>query len=234
MKHDVAACLEGGHRLLRIAAAQGLHRQVIGHQQAPETDLLADDGADHLLRLRGWEMRVDVGVNDMRRHRHRSIGHGREGRKVDRFEIGALRINDGKFQMAVGLGAAVSGNVLDDGKHPAIGKTRGMGTGKGHDGFDTVRIGPAANDFMGARLRNIQHRHAIGRDPGLEQIFRHQTADIAGSPQSSQAATAVGLAIGPRRRIFWPAIAWRPKALNPATFLINEDRRVAAAHCGTE
>ena len=109
-----------------------------------------------------------------------------------------------------------------------------MGAGQRHDRVDAVRIGPAADDLMRAGLRHVQHGHAIRRDSGLDQVFRHQAANIAGGPQRGEAAAAIGFAIGPGRRIGPPGIVGRAKALHPAPLLINEDGRIAAANGGAE
>ena len=136
--------------------------------------------------------------------------------------------------MAVGFRPPVAGNMLDDRQHAAIGEPHRMGPRQRHDRLDRLGIGPAADDLMGARLRHVENRHAIGGDAGGDQVLRHQAADVAGTAERRQRVTREDFAIGLRRRILPPGIARRPEALHPATFLIDEHRCVLAADRGAE
>ena len=58
-------------------------------------------------------------INDMRRHRCRQMRQRLERSEVGRRKLFARRGDDRKGEVAVGGGAAMTRNVLDDGRDPA-------------------------------------------------------------------------------------------------------------------
>jgi hypothetical protein len=105
-------------RRVRARAGQRLHVEIVGQQQAVEADAPADDLVDHEARLRGGIDRIPGGVADVRGHRHRGVGQRAERGDIG-FQFGLARRNRRQRLVAVGVGAAVAGHVLDDPATPA-------------------------------------------------------------------------------------------------------------------
>src|SRR3546814_2068131 len=74
MQDDITTTPSYSPRPLADRTLKGVHRRIVRHQQAIETDMAANDVLDHLRRCRRRLVRIDGGNDDMRAHRHQSIG----------------------------------------------------------------------------------------------------------------------------------------------------------------
>ena len=101
-----------------------------GCRPAPSSaDVVATSGArrsrcsprmiasDHRGRGGRRPVRVDRRVDDMRGHRHRHVGERAERHEVARRRTSSAVSTTGRLSMAVDMGAAVAGDVLDDRHH---------------------------------------------------------------------------------------------------------------------
>ena len=91
--------------------------------------------------------------------------------------------------VAVDFRAAVAGNMLHDREHAAIHEARRVGPRQGHDVFNVQAVGPVADDIMGACLRDIQHRKAIGGNSNFNQVLCHEAAHMARGAQVPRAGS---------------------------------------------
>ncbi len=102
-------------RAIAEIAAQRLHAQIVGHQQAIESNFLTDDLADHLGR-QGRRCGIDSGEDHMSGHRERHVRKGFERHEIGARQLGARRRHARQFIVRISACASVSGNVLDDRK----------------------------------------------------------------------------------------------------------------------
>ena len=79
-----------------------------------------------------------------------------------------------QFQMAVGHGPAMPGNMLDHACHAAISEPFQGRTGNVCDLFRLGAKGPVTNHVMGARHRQVDHWRTIGMDRHGGQFGRDQ------------------------------------------------------------
>src|SRR5665647_1135805 len=112
VEHDVASGGKRGAAALRDRAGQRLHRDVVAHQQAPESNKPANHFAHHCDRSCGRCIRVDGGKHNMGGHAERQGGQGPEGGKIGRFQGGPVGTDHWQFGVAVHAGAAMPGPVL--------------------------------------------------------------------------------------------------------------------------
>ena len=82
MEHDIAAGRERCAAALGERARQGLHRDVVGHQQSVEAKMLANHFAHHCAGSRGRRERVDRAKHNMRRHPQRKFRERPECGKI--------------------------------------------------------------------------------------------------------------------------------------------------------
>ena len=90
MEHDIAAGRERRARALGKRARQGVHREVVAHQQAVESDATANHFAHHCDRSRGRRDRIDGAKHNMRGHPQRQLGERPEGREIGRLQRRAV------------------------------------------------------------------------------------------------------------------------------------------------
>ena len=75
--------------------------------------------------------------------------------------------------MAVGGGAAVAGNVLDDRQDAAREQPFAHRPAERGDGVGVVAVGAITDDFVRARDGNVEHGRAIDRDADVAKIRRY-------------------------------------------------------------
>ena len=102
MEHDVAAGGQCGAAALGDRAGQSIHRDVIAHQQALESDKPANHFAHHCDRSGGRCTRVDGRKHNMGGHAERQAGKRLKGRKIGRFQGGPVGIDHRQPVVAVG------------------------------------------------------------------------------------------------------------------------------------
>ena len=224
MQDHVAARRDGALRARAKIAGQRLHREIVGHQQAVETDMAADNLADHGLRQRARRIRVDRRVNDMRAHRHRQVGVGLERREVYGFEFGASRVDHWQFEMAVGARPAMAGYVFHHRRDAARHQPFRRRASDPRDARGIAAIGAIADDRMRTVGRRVEHRHAIHVDPRFAQIMCDQPRAEPGEPRRLRLVRA-GLFETRSAWIGAPVRAREP--LHAPALLIDQHRRVS-------
>ena len=117
---------------------------------------------------------VDRGEDDMGRHRERHVGQCAKRGKIMGGERLARRADARQFQMAVGSGTAMAGNMLDDGKHAAGDEPLRGRPAADRDRVGRVPVGPVRDHRIGAGNGNIEHRKAIDRDAERSQVMRDE------------------------------------------------------------
>ena len=65
-------------------ADESTHTEIVGDQKAVKTDHTTNDPADDFCRRGGWGIRIDGGIDDVRRHRQRHIGESGKPAQVAR------------------------------------------------------------------------------------------------------------------------------------------------------
>ena len=134
-------------------------------------------------RRAGRRAGIDVAEDDVRRHRRRHVIERLERREVRRRQLGAALGDDGQRQMAVGGGAAVSGNVLDH-RHDAAGhEALADRLGERDHLLDAAPVGAIADDVVRARHRHVEHRRAVGIDAEFGEIGGEQARRLEGGGQ---------------------------------------------------
>ena len=154
-------------------------------------------------------------------HRQRQIGQRLEGGKVGVFQRGAGLVDQRGFVVAVLRGAAMAGQVLDDGQHTARQQPFGQGAGMGGHLGRRGAHAAVAQEGMGLRPGQIGAGGIVAVDARGAQFGRQHPPcqGKGGRPGRGQVQ---------HRRVVVPAR--RAQALDPAAFLIDEHRRVMA--CG--
>ena len=236
MKDDIAACRKDRGRLVREIPRKCLHRGVVADQQPVEADLAAHDLAHHLGRGRRWRGRIDRGVDDMRRHRHRQVGERLERREIVAAQLLERRVDLRQLVMRIGEGAAVAGNVLHHRQHAAGHQPFRRGAAHRGDRLGILAVGARADHVAGALDRHVEHRQAIDVDAEAQEVEGVQPRHQPGGAQAGLAVGAVERAERGARRVV--RRDRRTQALHPAAFLVDEDRRVgtpdAVAQAGDE
>ncbi len=165
--------------------------------------------------------RIERLIDHMRRHRGREVGVDPERREIP-LQIFARRGYARQFEVAVGQGAAVAGNMLHH-RHDAAGhqaesggppQTRRIGR--------MIGIGAVADDFMGARRGDVENRQAIDVYPQYAQILGDQPRGKSRQlfVRSRDLTESGGGRIDRPMR--------RAQALDPAAFLIDQHGGVFA------
>jgi hypothetical protein len=109
------------------------------------------------------------------------------GKRAKRCEIGgfeacAVGVDDRKFAMAVGGGAAVAGDMLEHRQHAARHEPIGDAARQRRDLVRYLAIGAVADDAVGAVDRHIGQRQAIHVDAHGLKIARDQPRAEPGRP----------------------------------------------------
>ena len=119
-------------------AAERLHRQIVADEEAFEADGAADDRIDDDRRGRRRALRINCGVDEMGRHRHRQVAK-RDKRCKIAFERTAGSLDNRQFEVAVDPRAAMAGDVLDHRRDAARNQCVGDRTAKRGDPRRIVR-----------------------------------------------------------------------------------------------
>ena len=226
MKHDVAAGGERGAAALGDRAGQGIHRDVIAHQQALESDKPANHLAHHCDRSGGRCDGVDARKYNMCGHAERQAGKRLKGRKIGRFQGGPVGIDHRQFVVAVGGRPAMPRQVLEHRQDPAGHEPLRDRPGDGCDLAGLGSIGAVADHRVAAGYRHIRQRQAIHIDADALEVGRDQ---VAGKPSGGEPCgrlAVVERAIARARRIDRPMRRTEP--LHPAAFLVHQNGRFPA------
>ena len=128
--------------------------------------------------------------------------------------------------MAVGGGAAVTRNVLDDALHAARLQPVQRRAAEGGDHVRVAGEGALADNLVRAGLEQVQNRGAVGVNADLQKVMGDQAVLEAASLQRGVAIHVVEFAERRGGRVFAPVRRAQPG--DRAAFLIDEDWRVAA------
>ena len=115
MEHQIASCLQRGHRPLAkisINRIKRVHGNIVAKQQSLESDVFANHVLDQPRRNGRRRGAVDIGVADMRSHRQRHVAEFPKWQKVRCNELGLTEVNSGQGLMAIDLCVPMTGNVL--------------------------------------------------------------------------------------------------------------------------
>ncbi len=220
MKDDIAA---GGECRLGAgaeAAAQRLHRQVVGEQEAVEADVSADDLLHHLARDRRRQFRVDRGIDHMRGHRDRQVAEPPERFEIGALQLGARSLDHGQRLVAIGPRPPMPRNVLDDRQNPARDQAFGGGARELSHDLDLHAVGAIADDAMALGQPQVGDRHAIDGDAECRKLGGDQPRPEPCRRHPARPVAAVGVAKPRRGRKIRPLR--RRKALHPPAFLIDQ------------
>ena len=114
-------------------------------------------------------------------HPQRQVEKRPECGKVGCIERRTVGLDDGELPMAVGGGAAVSGDVLEHRQNAPGQQAIGDRARQRRDLVCRLPIGAVADDRVGAGNRNIRDRQAIHVDTDRNQVLSHQTgAEMGG------------------------------------------------------
>ena len=126
-----------------------MHAEIVRHEQALKADIIADE-VDHHRRQRRAAVRVERGVGDMRGHRHRRQRRQRaEGFEIAR-QFGAAGGDDRQFEVAVGRGTAMAGDMLGHADRPRPAASRRAWRGRAPPPHRFGAEGAVADDVMAA------------------------------------------------------------------------------------
>jgi len=217
-------------RPLAKVAAQRLHRQVVGHDQAGEAQMPAHH-LHRLLRLGRRPLPVHGGEDDVRRHGPGHVRQGLERREIPAVQGVEIGVDGRQVLVAVGEGPSMAGHVFDTGQDPARQQPLGRRSPQHGHRRRILAIGAVADDVVSAGHRHVQHRHEIDVDPDLLQVMRHQPR---AQPRQFTGFHRVvrRLQISVARRVFGPVR--RPHPLDPSALLIDQDRRFGIADGGPQ
>ena len=174
MQRHVAAGLDHAAGALGKRAAKGLHPQIVAHHQAGQSDPISNHFAHYNGRDAGRSPVVVDRQEHMGGHGQRRIAQRPERAEIDRIELGLGDVDARQRKMAVGLGPAVSGHVLDHRQHAAGEAALHHGAAQLDHHLWIAREGAVADDLMRALLRHVEHRRAIDIDVERVKFLRDQ------------------------------------------------------------
>ncbi len=123
--------------------------------------------------------------------------------------------------MAVDLGPAMAGDVLDDRQNAAGQHALAHRTAEVRDPLRLCAIGAVADHRVGARSRQVEHRQRVDRDAERGEIVGHQPSAEPGRFRRQR----IGQGADPRRRRIGPPV-WRLQPGDTPALLIDQHRRV--------
>ncbi len=149
-----------------------------------------------------------------------------EGGKIGRFQGGPVGIDHRQAGVAVGAGAAMTGQVLEHRQDAAGQQALRDRAGDGRDLCRLGSIGAVADHRVAAGDRNVGQRKAVDVDPKNTEVCRDQVTAEPSSGQARGHVAVVERAIAGAGRIGRPMR--RPEPLHPAAFLVHQDGRFPA------
>ena len=129
--------------------------------------------------------------------------------------------------MAVGRGAAVTGQMLEHRQHAALAEPVGNRAGDRRNLVGALAIGAIPDHRIGAGDRHIGERQAIHVDPERREVAGDQARAQARRLQRRSGVAVLDPPIVRAGRIARPMR--RAEALHAAAFLIDQNGRIGAA-----
>jgi hypothetical protein len=112
MKDHVTSCDQRGTGSLGQSTGKCIHRNVVAHQQALESNKSANHLPYYCDRSGGGRDWVYIAKHNMRCHPERQVRQSAECREIDGLEGGAVCVDDRQLVMAIDSSAAMTGQVL--------------------------------------------------------------------------------------------------------------------------
>ena len=229
---DVAAGGERPCRPLAQRAPERLHRQIVRQEQPVEADMRPDHALHGTRRNRDAVLWIDGVEQEVAGHRPGKVRQQPEGHEIGPLQLGTRRRDPGERLVAVDRGPAMPGNMLDD-RHHALGhQALGGGPAQRRDRFGPVGIGAVADHRMGLREGDVENGQTVDIAADRGHVRGQQTGIEPGRLEPGIGIAGIEVAQQPGRRRLAPLR--RPQPGNPAAFLVDQDRRLAARHAGTQ
>ena len=163
----------------------------------------------------------------MRGHAERQrLPSGRNAAKSVASRRRAVGPDHRELFVAVGGGAAMAGNMLEDRQDAASSRPAAIAAGDGGDLFRRRAIGAIPDNRIDPGDRHVGNRRAIDIDAQGARSAAIKVARLIWRRQGRFPIAVVERAIGGARRVARPMR--RAQSLHPAAFLIDQDRRPAA------
>mgnify|MGYP001586967502 CR=1 FL=1 len=159
-------------------------------------------------------------------HAERKVAKRSEGGEIGLLQGGPVGIDHRQSGVAVGGGAAMARQVLEDRQDAAGQQPLGDGFGDVGDFGNVGTIGPVPDHRVAAGNRNIRDRQAVDVDAERMQIGRDQASGKSGGGDTGGGNTVIKLAVARSRRIGRPMR--RPEPLHPAALLVHQHGRFPA------
>jgi hypothetical protein len=159
-------------------------------------------------------------------HRPRHCPQRPEWSKIDLFQFRSRCPDNRHAEVAVNQGSAVTGNMLDHRKNTSSEQPVAPSPPEQRRALRSIARGAIANHLMSTRVRHIQNRRAIDRNPQVRKLsgqhpgvqprrfpcLRFVCSREYGKPRGGRRGPPVG----------------RPQTGNASTFLIDQNRSVVA------
>ena len=159
-------------------------------------------------------------------HAERQAGERLESGEIGRFQGGAVGIDHRQLVMAVGVGAAVAGQMLEHGQNAAGHEPLRDRAGDGRHFARLHAVGPIANHSVAPGHGDVRQRQAIDVDADRGKIGGDQVAGQPRRRDPGRRFAVIKLAVAGAGRIDRPLR--RPEALDTAAFLVHQHGRLPA------
>jgi hypothetical protein len=182
---NVSAGLHGpNHRLLKaVMGGDCAHLHVVGDDDAFKPQPLAQKARQHGGRKRGREFGVEAVQKEVPAHDHGAGPKRDEPLVGDEFRLAPGPGDVRQAQVRIGHGAAVAGEMLEAGQHPARPEPLAEGQGVGRHGL-RVR-GEAALQGADGRAVGVDVHVGHGREIDVDaQVREHPPRPFAPLPRS--------------------------------------------------
>ena len=162
--HHVGTGLQGQHGgpIVPVAVVNGFHDERIGDHHAVVAPFIAQHAAEDRARQRRRMPRIDLRVNDVRRHhRRRFIAEREKRRKLHPIERLPGLVDDGQIEVRVDVRVAMPGKMLDAARDAFAQRPAHP---RGTEARDVVRIRreTALGDYRILRVVvDVEHRGEI-------------------------------------------------------------------------
>ena len=191
VQHHVAAGREAPLRRARRALPrQRLHREIVAHEQPVEADRAAHDHS-RSPAAKSWpaRSRIDVRVDDMRRHRQRQVRQRPERREVGRLSSARGASTTGSSRWLSRAARPCPGMCLITGSTPPASRPSATAPAERRDLVRLAAVGAVADHVVRARHRHVEHRQAVDVMP-----TPRRSCAISRAPSRGQLAARLAVA----------------------------------------
>ena len=201
-----------------VVICDGVHFQVVTHDNAPKADPLAEQWAEHLLTEGGGMLRIELREQNVRRHDRLApgLGRGRERYELHPAEALHRMVQTRKREVTIHRGVPVAGEVFGTRRNPlALEALDQRGPELGHP-FRVVAERPVADHRIVRIAVDIQNRGVV-----LVKTQREQASTEQGSHGVRKRRAPPSPDDAERRQLR----KRRPQALNAASFLVDRNQQ---------